>query len=86
MSSVPEVEPRAATGPGRGKIVLGVIGALLTLIGFGLIAGGGTVLWANASERDGGGFFTSSPSLSSTSTSMPYSAAGSSSSSAQPVS
>jgi hypothetical protein len=62
MSSVPEVDSRAATGPGAGKIVLGVIGALLTLIGFGLLAGGGTVLWANGSQRDDGGFFTSSPS------------------------
>ena len=60
MSAVPEVESRAATGSGGGRIVLGVIGALLTLIGFGLLAGGGTVLWANASQRDGGGFFTSS--------------------------
>jgi hypothetical protein len=57
MSSVPGPEPRAATGPGGGRIVLGVVGALLTLLGFGLLAGGGTVLWANANER-GGGFFT----------------------------
>ena len=63
MSSVPEVEPRATTGTRGGKIALGVIGALVTLIAFGLLAGGGTVLWANASERDDGGFFTSSPSL-----------------------
>ena len=63
MSAVPQVEPHATTGPGGGRIVLGVIGALLTLIGFGLLAGGGTVLWANADQRDDGGFFTSSPSL-----------------------
>jgi hypothetical protein len=63
MSSVPGVEPRATTGPGAGRIVLGVIGALLALVGFGLLAGGGIVLWANASQRDSGGFFTSSPSL-----------------------
>ena len=31
MSTVPQAEPRAATGPGAGKIVLGVIGALVTL-------------------------------------------------------
>ena len=62
MNAVPEVEPRTTTGPGGGRIVLGVIGALLTLIGFGLLAGGGTVLWANASQRDDGSFFTSSPS------------------------
>jgi hypothetical protein len=62
MSAVPQVEPHATTGPGGGRIVLGVIGALLTLIGFGLLAGGGAVLWANGSQRDDGGFFTSSPS------------------------
>jgi hypothetical protein len=63
VSSVPEVEPRAASRPKGWKIALGVIGALFTLIGFGLLAGGGTVLWANSSERDSGGFFTSKPSL-----------------------
>ncbi len=63
MSSIPEIESRATSGPGVGRIVLGVIGALLTLLGFALLAGGGTVLWANASQRDSGGFFTSSPSL-----------------------
>ena len=62
MSSGPQVGPGAKSGPGGGRIVLGVVGALLALIGFGLLAGGGTVLWANASERDDGGFFTSSPS------------------------
>ena len=62
MNADPEAEARATTGPRRGKIVLGVLGVLLTLIGFGLLAGGGTVLWANASQRDDGGFFTSSTS------------------------
>ena len=63
MTTVRQAAPNNTTGPGGGKIVLGVIGALLALIGFGLLAGGGVVLWANASQRDDGGFFTSSPSL-----------------------
>ena len=62
MSAVPQADPRATAGPKGGRIVLGVIGALLTVIGLGLLAGGGTVLWANGSQRDEGGFFTSSPS------------------------
>ncbi len=61
-SDTAEGTPRRTGRPGGGRIVLGVIGALLTLIGFGLLAGGGAVAWANSNERDDGGFFTSSPS------------------------
>ncbi len=61
-SGVPDRAPRASGGHSGGRIVLGVIGAVLTLIGFGLLAGSGTVAWANASQRDDGGFFTSSSS------------------------
>ncbi len=49
--------PSSGTAPGR--IVLTVIGALVGLIGLGLLAGGGGVLWANATQRDGEGFFVS---------------------------
>lgn len=62
-SSVPESTPPAGGGHGTGRIVLGVIGAVLTLIGFGLLAGAGTVAWANATQRDDTGFFTSSSSV-----------------------
>ncbi len=62
MSAAPRAEPRTTAGPSGGRLVLGVTGALLALIGFGLLAGGCTVLWANASQRDDGAFFTSSPS------------------------
>jgi len=62
MSADPQIAPRAATGPGGGKIVLAVIGALLALVGLGLLAGSATVTWANGFQRDDDGFFTSSPS------------------------
>jgi len=62
MSAVPQPGSRPTAGPSGGRIAVGVVGALLALIGFGLLGGGCTVLWANASARDDGGFFTSSPS------------------------
>ena len=42
-----------------GKIALAVVGALVALTAVGLIAGGGGLLWANATQRTGDGFFTS---------------------------
>jgi hypothetical protein len=43
-----------------GRAVMIVVGALAMLIGFALSAGGGTLLWANATQRDASGFFTTS--------------------------
>ena len=40
-----------------GKIILIVCGALLALVGFGVVAGGGTLIWAHATQRDAGGFY-----------------------------
>jgi hypothetical protein len=40
-----------------GRIVVVVVGGLLALIALGTIAGGGTLLWANATQRDGTGFY-----------------------------
>jgi hypothetical protein len=62
MSTSDRAESGAASGPSAGKIVLGVVGALIALVGLGLLAGGGTLLWANGSQRDGDGFFTSASS------------------------
>lgn len=42
------------------KIVAIVIGAILVLVGFGLIAPGGFLLWAYGTQRDDTGFFESS--------------------------
>ena len=45
-----------------GKIILLIFGIILLLISFGLIAGGGTLLWADAKYVDSEGFnFRHSP-------------------------
>lgn len=61
MTIAPEAIPPAPRG-GAGRIALTVVGALVVLAGLGLLAGGGTLTWANATQRDDGGFFTSAPS------------------------
>lgn len=43
-----------------GRIALVVVGALLALLGLGLATGGGALLWAQGTQRDADGFFTSS--------------------------
>ena len=40
------------------RIVSLVVGSLLALVGFGLLAGGGIVGWAVATQRDDAGYFT----------------------------
>ncbi len=63
MTTVPHnVSVRPTSRIGGGKIVLAVVGALLALAGIGLLGGGGGLVWANASQRDGEGFFTSATS------------------------
>jgi hypothetical protein len=42
-----------------GKIALVVAGAVALLVGFGLSGVGGALLWANATQRDANGYFTS---------------------------
>jgi Domain of unknown function (DUF4389) len=42
------------------RVVLLVLGSLLALIGFGLLAGGGSLGWALATQRDDAGYFTTS--------------------------
>ena len=41
-----------------GRVVLLVVGSLISLIGFGLLAAGASVGWATATQRDDAGFFT----------------------------
>lgn len=41
-----------------GRILLIVFGVLIGLVGLGLASGGGTMLWAHATQRDDDGFFT----------------------------
>ena len=44
--------PRQRWGPGR--VIALVLGLLLLVPALGLLAGGGVLLWADQSERDGG--------------------------------
>src|SRR5579871_554990 len=40
-----------------GRIVLTVIGAILSIVGLGFLAGGGTLIWAHATQRDASGYY-----------------------------
>ena len=51
-----------------GRIVLIVVGGLLALIGLGLAAGGGALVWAHGTQRDADGYFTTSTERFSTTT------------------
>ena len=53
----PTPESRSMSG---GRIVLLVVGCILGLIGLGVAAGGGTLLWAHETQRDREGYFTTS--------------------------
>jgi Domain of unknown function (DUF4389) len=55
-------EPAGGTPTSRwtaGRVVLVIIGSIVALIGAGLLAGGGTALWADQTQRDDNGFLTS---------------------------
>lgn len=63
MTIAPEPPSSGSSqGLSAGRIVLTVAGALVALVGLGLLAGGGTLAWANSTQRDDRGFFTSDPS------------------------
>src|SRR5439155_4335234 len=42
----------------RRRVALIVLGSIVGLIGVALLAGGGTVLWADQTQRDSSGLFT----------------------------
>jgi len=46
---------------GGGKIVLLVFGVIVLLLSFGLLAGGGALIWADATHVDDEGFISSDP-------------------------
>ena len=55
--------PQAAARPSGwtgGRIAALVIGVLLALVSVGLLGGGGTVLWADTTQRDAAGYLTTS--------------------------
>jgi hypothetical protein len=56
-AAVPPPRPEAAAGPSgwtAGRIAALVIGVLLVLVSLGLLASGGTALWADRTQRDAG--------------------------------
>lgn len=42
------------------RVILLILGSLVALVGFGLLGAGASVGWATATQRDDGGFFTTS--------------------------
>ncbi|HEU5447401.1 MAG TPA: DUF4389 domain-containing protein [Acidimicrobiia bacterium] len=45
---------------GAGRIVMVVAGALVALLGLGLLGGGTLLVWAHTTQRDGAGYYTTS--------------------------
>src|SRR3954452_23632354 len=43
-----------------GPVVLLILGSIVGLFALAVLAGGGTVLWADQTQRDSSGYFTSS--------------------------
>jgi Domain of unknown function (DUF4389) len=60
VSTTPHVRGDTAPGRGRGlaRVLLIVFGVLAALVGLGLLAGGGALVWANSSKTDRDGYFT----------------------------
>jgi hypothetical protein len=62
-AETPPAEPPAGSEPRRfgvGRILLLIFGSILALLALGLLAGGGFLLWADRTQRDDDGFFTTS--------------------------
>jgi hypothetical protein len=56
-----EPSRRAATQRfGAGRIVMVVAGALVALLGLGLLGGGALLVWAHTTQRDAAGYYTTS--------------------------
>jgi hypothetical protein len=43
-----------------GRVILAVVGAVLAIIAFGMLAAGAGLLWAESTQKDAGGFFNTS--------------------------
>jgi hypothetical protein len=61
MSTIASSAPRADEPRGRPlQVLLVVVGGLAALIALALLVAGGALLWANATQRDSDGYFTTS--------------------------
>src|ERR671910_639930 len=62
MTAEGQTTPPPPAGRGgrwsAGRIVLVVLGSIVALLGAGLLAAGGVLLWADRTERDDDGFLT----------------------------
>ena len=58
MSTAAPPVGAARSGGGFGRTVLVVLGSIAALIGVGLVVAAGAIVWANATQRDDDGFFT----------------------------
>ena len=58
IPSTPPQPPPARKGWGVGRILLIILGSIVALLGAGLLAAGGTLLWADQTQRDEEGFLT----------------------------
>jgi hypothetical protein len=54
----PTPPPQAGTSWTAGRILLVVLGSIVALLAMGLLAAGGTLLWADRTQRDDDGFLT----------------------------
>jgi hypothetical protein len=52
--AAPPLPPRSRVG----GVVLAVIGSVLALVALGLLVGGGVLMWANQTQRNGSGYLT----------------------------
>jgi hypothetical protein len=59
-TAAPGVQAPSRAGFGPGRVVLIVLGAILAALGLALLAGGGAIVWANETQRDDSGYFTTS--------------------------
>ena len=67
--SGPSAPPPATPGGSNARaVVMMVVGAIVALAGLGLTAVGGVLVWAHATQRDGDGYYTTSPESFATST------------------
>jgi hypothetical protein len=59
-TAITPTAPTNSDGIGAGRITAIILGALLALVGIGALLGAGVLSWANATQRDSQGYFSTS--------------------------